>query len=162
MKNEFSTFDVIKALKIPRERLRQWMNLGFIKPTIAADGQGTKAIFTRQDAYRIELFQKLLEIGLQRKLAGQFIEKYDEPRGNHRWGESYLVIRLGARTNRDEDKYGTYFTKYIASDDQKIDLVKGFIDDEDIAADFDEQWDYIQIINLKRLEKATDRLLEKV
>jgi DNA-binding transcriptional MerR regulator len=162
MKNEFSTFDVIKALKIPRERLRQWMNLGFITPTIAADGQGTKAIFTRQDAYRIELFRKLLEIGLQRKLAGQFIESYKEPRGSHLRGESYLVIRLGTRTNRPAGKYGTYFSKCIASSDQKIDLKTGFIDDEALSAEFDDQWDYIQIVNLKRLEAATDRLLEKI
>jgi DNA-binding transcriptional MerR regulator len=162
MKDEFTTFDIIKALKIPRERLREWMKLGFIKPTIAADGQGTKALFSRQDAYRVELFRRLIQIGLQRKLAAQFIESYNEPRGNHRWGESYLCIRLGARKTKPEYKYGTYFTKYIASDDQKIDLVKGFIDDEALAAEFDDRWDYIQIVNLKRLEAATDRMLEKL
>ena len=162
MKDEFTTFDIIKALKIPRERLREWMKLGFIKPTIDADGQGTKSIFTRQDTYRVELFSQLLKMGFQRKLASKFIESYSEPRGKHRWGQSYLVIRLGARTTRNQDKDGFYFTKTIASSDQKIDLVKGFIDEEEISAELDERWDYIQIVNLKRLERETDKKLEKV
>ena len=162
MQNEFTTFDIIKALEIPRERLREWMKLGFIKPTQEADGKGTKAIFTKQDCYRVELFRQLLQMGLQRKLASQFIESYNEPRGKHKWGESYLVIRLGARRNRPEDVHGTYFTKYIASDDQKIDLAKGFIDDDRLAANFDERWDYVQLVNLKRLEQQTDMKLEKL
>lgn len=162
MKNElFSTFEIIKALNIPRERLREWMKLGFIKPTQAADGQGTRAIFTRQDAYRVELFRRLLQMGLQRKLAAQFVESYDEAGGNHRSEQRYLIIRLGTRTTRNEDEYGTYFSKCIANDDQKIDLVKGFIDDEVLAAEFDERWDYLQIVNLNRLERDADRMLDK-
>jgi hypothetical protein len=64
--------------------------------------------------------------------------------------------------SRDEGKYGTYFSKWIASDDQKIDLVKGFVDDETISADFDNRWEYLQIVNLTRLEAVTDRLLDKI
>jgi hypothetical protein len=100
-------------------------------------------------------------MGLHRKLAVQFLEKYNEPRESNPEGR-YLVIRLGARISRDEEMHGSYFTKTIANADQKIDLVKGFIDHEELAADFDGRWDYIQIVNLKRLEQATDKMLEKL
>jgi hypothetical protein len=65
-RDEFTTFDIIKALGIPRERLQDWINRDFIKPTIPAEGRGTKAIFTRSDVYKIMLFQKLIGMGFNR------------------------------------------------------------------------------------------------
>ena len=70
---EFSTFDVLKILEIERERLREWMNRGFIIPTVSAEGQGTKAVFTILDIYKIAVFKKLLEAGINRKKASDLI-----------------------------------------------------------------------------------------
>ena len=56
MIDTFSTLDIVKALRIPRERLRDWMNNGFVVPTILSQGQGTKAVFTRGDIYLVALF----------------------------------------------------------------------------------------------------------
>lgn len=56
----YSTLDVVDHLKIPRERLRDWQNRGFIQPSQKAEGQGTKALFSRLDLYGIALFKYLV------------------------------------------------------------------------------------------------------
>lgn len=77
LKQEFTTFDIIKRLQIPRERLREWMKRGFIEPTTSASGVGTKAVFTLQDVYKILLFKHLIEIGFMREVAADFIRNLD-------------------------------------------------------------------------------------
>ena len=73
---EFSTFDIVKALEIPRERLRDWMNRGFVIPTQKAQGQGTKAIFSREDVYAVALFQNLIQRGFKRKEASNIVNEW--------------------------------------------------------------------------------------
>ena len=77
MKDEFSTFDIIKALEIPRERLKDWMNKEFIRPSVPAKGQGTKAVFTLLDVYSVALFTQLITLfGVHRKFAANFVERF--------------------------------------------------------------------------------------
>lgn len=84
MEKEFSTFDVKKILDIKRERLREWMNNKFISPTQPASGVGTKAIFSILDVYKIGVFKKLVESGINRRKASAWvntnpsINNYDE------------------------------------------------------------------------------------
>lgn len=66
----YSTIDISKAFGMPRERLRDWMDRGFIKPSLPSTGQGTIAIFTTKDVYRVFLFEKLVDAGLKRQTAG--------------------------------------------------------------------------------------------
>lgn len=62
MKDEFTTFDIINKLGIPRGRLREWMNEGFIVPSVQkAEGVGTKALFDRVDIVTIVIFKHLIE-----------------------------------------------------------------------------------------------------
>ena len=75
MREKFSTLDIVKALSIPRERLRDWMNNGFVIPTISSQGQGTKAVFTRNDVYLAALFVDLLKKGFKRYNASDLIRK---------------------------------------------------------------------------------------
>ena len=74
--HEFSTFDIVKKLKIPRERLKDWMSQGFIEPTTPAEGKGTKAIFTLLDVYCLMLFKQILTFGIDRKTAAEFITRF--------------------------------------------------------------------------------------
>ncbi len=73
MREKFSTLDIVKALSIPRERLRDWINNGFIIPTISSQGQGTKAVFTRNDVYLVALFMDFLSKGFKRYNASSLI-----------------------------------------------------------------------------------------
>lgn len=72
-KHEFSTFDVMKVLDIKRERLREWMNQRFITATAPAEGVGTKAIFSILDIYKIAVFKKLIEAGMNRRRASDLV-----------------------------------------------------------------------------------------
>jgi DNA-binding transcriptional MerR regulator len=71
MKDYFSTFDLMKVFKISRPRLREWMIRGFIKPTFPSNGQGTRALFTKKDIYKVALFMRLIEVGFRRKQAAE-------------------------------------------------------------------------------------------
>ena len=73
MEKEFSTFEVMKILDIKRERLREWMIKKFISPTQSASGVGTKAIFSLLDVYRIGVFKKLVEAGINRRKASAWV-----------------------------------------------------------------------------------------
>jgi DNA-binding transcriptional MerR regulator len=70
----FSTFDVEKLLGIKRTRLQEWIDRGFIKPSQASDGKGTKALFSRSDLYGIRLFVALLDLGFNRGAAAEIID----------------------------------------------------------------------------------------
>lgn len=70
----YTTFQIIKALKIPRERLKDWMEKGFVKPSLQqARGKGTKALFSLLDVYSLALFKHLIEACyFSRDAASQF------------------------------------------------------------------------------------------
>ena len=60
-------------LNVKRERLREWVNQGFTKPTVAAQGAGTKAEFSIMDVYRIAVFKRLVEAGVNRRRAALWV-----------------------------------------------------------------------------------------
>ena len=70
---DYSTFDIEKLLGIPRLRVQDWVNRGFVTPSSPAPGQGRKATFTRKDLYGIMFFQKLLDSGFKRLAASRFV-----------------------------------------------------------------------------------------
>jgi len=93
MRDKFSTLDIVKALNIPRERLRDWMNHGFVVPTTRSEGQGTKAVFTRDDIYLVALFVDLLKKGFKRDRASDLIRKASEIlRKNGSKSVAYITI----------------------------------------------------------------------
>ena len=66
MKNIETTYTTsdIARLNIKRERLKVWMEKGWIKPSVqVAKGAGTKNLFNRLDLYIILLFKQLVEHG---------------------------------------------------------------------------------------------------
>ncbi len=89
----YSTYNIIKALDIPRERLRSWMKDEFIVPSIKADGQGTKALFNIWDVYGVAIFQDLLNTGLTRKFAGDFVGGFiDETQKDPEIRPAFLIV----------------------------------------------------------------------
>jgi hypothetical protein len=161
-RDEFTTFDIIKALGIPRERLQDWINRGFIKPTIPAEGKGTKAIFTRDDIYRIELFQKLIGMGLNRKTAScvQRVRWLFRPLKNTSTDCLRMIIKFFTK----EGKLVPEFEPYIASENTRMSLKTGQLFKLGDGADLDwqrecEEWESIIIINLDRIIQKVDMLL---
>ena len=71
---EFYASDVTKITGVKRLRLHQWIEQGFLRPSIQeASGHGTRNIYSRADLYKIALFKKLVESGLQRKRVAEII-----------------------------------------------------------------------------------------
>lgn len=70
----YSTLDIVRALNIPRERFRDWLDRGFIKPTIPSAGRGKSARFTRHDIYKIAFFRKIVDAGISRELASKMVK----------------------------------------------------------------------------------------
>jgi len=76
MAQEFTSYEVGRALKIPKERLRGWMKEEFIIPATPAEGRGTKSMFTLTDVYGVALFQDLIAWGLNRSDASNFVTEF--------------------------------------------------------------------------------------
>lgn len=108
---DFTTFDIIKLLDIPRERLQDWMNRGFIKPSIqTAQGKGTKNIFSRYNVYGIELFKRLLDFGVNREVASKFVKhligfKFEPISGKS--GGPFILMRRKDLEDKDGFQYST-------------------------------------------------------
>ena len=70
----YTTFDIQKKLNIKIDRLKDWMNRGFIEPSVQkATGQGSKNLFSLYDLYLLMLFKYLIERGFSRKDAADRI-----------------------------------------------------------------------------------------
>ena len=69
----FSTLEVCKILMLERERLREWINKGFVRPAIYNNKKW--ASFTTHYLYLIALFKMLVEYGFNRKVAANILEE---------------------------------------------------------------------------------------
>ena len=72
----FSTFEISENLNIKRTRLQEWIDKGYVTPSICrAKGKGTKALFSNQDIYHLHMFRELLDIGLNRYMAARIVRE---------------------------------------------------------------------------------------
>lgn len=149
----FSTLNVAKILKIERERLRDWIDREFIVPSIQkSKRQGDRSLFSVTDIYGIALFRMLVEnVKMSRREASVFIKKWHEhPEAN--------IENVNIMT----------FTRLQGN---KIEATWSFIDDEvtknhktyiiDIPVKFanDSPWDFILIVNFKKIKNEVDSIL---
>lgn len=68
----FSTFEIAKLFGTPRSSLQQYLDRGFISPSIEkAQGKGTRNRFSTDDLYQVRIFQKLHSVGLPQKEASE-------------------------------------------------------------------------------------------
>lgn len=156
MKTEFSTFDIVKILEIPRERLKDWMNNDFIRPTTAAQGKGTKAIFNRDSVYAVALFQKMISIGFTRKVAADFVSKgWDE---GHFENVNYITFRVQGDVGRP----------HLLTGDPDLSLKYGVVKgvggfkfpSENHPLELSDDWDYLSVINFKKLRAEVDNRIK--
>jgi hypothetical protein len=169
MKSAFSTLDIVKAFpKIQRERLRDWMNRGFIKPSVSANGQGTKASFTLQDVYGIALFQSLIDAGFNRSVASSFVKGFMMEEKNALEGGKTAYIRfkvedegkmIRVQTLVDEEWKLDYQTGVTEMGTIKMKLLSRSPRYKDIA---NRNWNIIHIVNFKNLCHEVDLALSKL
>ncbi len=167
MRDEFSTLDIVKALEIPRERLRSWMKEGFVRAAVPARGQGTKALFRRSDIYSIALFGDLLGAGFRREIAASHMQEFSKV--FHRNYELVLyrqvavpggsmmqctpVIVTGNNTFAIMTGEAS-FKGNILETIEKTEAIKSM---NDINS-----WDAFFVVNIRKLKNRVDKLLSKL
>jgi hypothetical protein len=141
---EFTTFDFEKKLGIQRNLLAQWIMLEYIVPSLTrAKGVGTKNLFSRNDAYKIVLFKKLVETGIRRDEAKYYVNINFEAVGRGTKDKEFAVIyRTDKLSGKDEG---------VIAD---IELVKGH---PTIARRSDGAWAIV--IDLLAIKEEVDRKL---
>ncbi len=159
MQNDFSTIDIQRALKIPRERFRQWIDMGFVKPSVPAAGAGTRASFKRTDVYCIAVFEYLIMRGFKRGIAARFVETLSRSVADISEC-NYLILR------RESGKVG-FFGQVLRN--AQIDFVQGtFYKESDTGKKPQngtfrpsEMWDDIFIVNFAKIRNQVDHSLGK-
>ena len=175
MRNDFSTLDIVKALSIPRERLRDWMNNGFVVPTIKSEGQGTKAIFTRNDIYLVAFFVDLLKKGFKRYRASDLIKKASGAfKRNGSKSPAFIIIYFMknqkdtilaeliydpvTRWDKIDLRWGGRISSAVTKEDEKMTLHSNDIltkDDRQMLTSTRE-WENIHVVNFKNLKQKVD------
>ncbi|MBW1771252.1 MAG: MerR family transcriptional regulator, partial [Deltaproteobacteria bacterium] len=114
----FTTFQIAEKLGIKYGRLREWIDRGFIKPSIQrAGGQGSKSLFDRVDVYAIKLFSYLIERGFSRKEAAIRI-----------WG-----MQGGDRATHEELLSSTTYVVCYMQDNLRDSPLTAFTPDEEVT-----------------------------
>ena len=155
----YSTLDVCKALGIQREKLRDWMDQGYIKPALPALGKGTIAIFTKVDVYGVALFDRLLQRGFKREAAAEYVRIFIM----HPLANEMTVALFSEKLGEDgKVEIGNHFvtgpgTLRVEIDSKLRTKVGQVGKDGRVLAHPDEQaWDYLYIVNIASLRKEVD------
>ena len=146
----YTTFEVVKKMGIRQERLREWIDRGFIIPSIQkAQGRGTKNIFSRDDLYKLGLFQYLLSISLSRKRAAEIVKYLYLSQPYLSFEPGTVVINL-----REEGLTMPYLDGKMTFDSIRIEP-KGEAIELSFKGDFDEIDSYV-VINFSKIKRRVD------
>jgi len=97
--NAFEASDIEKITGINRPRLQQWLEKGFIIPSIqVASGPGTRNIYSIEDVYKIAGIKKIIEFGFTREKAAHLVNSINTDReGIH---ILFFVHNFGSCSNK--------------------------------------------------------------
>lgn len=154
MLGRFTTFEIAKALDLKYGRLREWIDRGYIRPSIhKARRQGEKSLFSLADAYAIKLFVYLLARGFARQDAALRIQALQ-------MGDSTLLSMPYVAFYRQEGLEGADAVSLFIPDDPKdpsktitFSLCGKTADGRDV--EFDDAF----ILNFKKIRNRVDQAL---
>ncbi|MBM9514715.1 MerR family transcriptional regulator [Desulfogranum marinum] len=157
---DYRSTAICKALGIKRERLKDWIKADFIRPTVPALGQGTKAGFTKGDVYAIALFIKLLGMGFKRDFAAQLIEPVIGKAGNEIFFSRYLILTIESKGADAEETIKPHF-QWGGSMECKLEFTPSTL-----ASTTDNvgltDWDGTFVFNLVKLSATVDKALKDI
>lgn len=71
----WTTFDIEKLMGIKRNRLKEWIDRGFIKPSYQEEtSTGMKSHFNKWRLYCVKMLETLIDNGVGRDQAGKWVE----------------------------------------------------------------------------------------
>lgn len=148
----FTTFQISKNLGIAYGRLREWIDRGFIKPSIQkAEGQGSKSLFDRTDVYAIKLFSYLMERGFSRKEAANRI--WGMQGGDMAAREKLLSSTTYIVCYMQDDLRDSPLTAFIPEEKVTISLFGKTIDGKKGA------FDNALVVNFKKIRDEVNKVL---
>ncbi len=152
----YSTIDISKALGIKRERMREWMIRGFVKPSLPSTGKGTIAIFTRNDVLCVALLQKLIGMGFKREVASVHIRQLLDSRLINVL--SFIVLVYTEREGKPVVDF-----QLIASETLDLNYDQdGNVQIGPLTNISSQNWDGIHVINFLKLEDEVDAALAEL
>lgn len=137
----YTSFQIMRTLKIERNEFQNWMKGGFIKATVPSPGRGRAAKFTLNDIYTIAFFIAFFGHGFSLRhcseLAARCIPTARRPAGD------YFVLQRKFN--------GPWY-----SPEEIITTVK------DLSTIKTDSWDTLLVINIKRIRDDVDKALSKM
>ena len=155
-----STLKVCKALDMNRERLRDWMLQGHIKPTQTVEQHGSKAGFTDSDVVGIALFKKLVDLGFKRALIADLLKDYIGVEGGFLHMASYLVFRIESNEEGGRNIISRLFSGEEGKLTINLEPNKIILNEKpDVSAT---HWEDFHTINLCKIQHEVLAALEKI
>jgi hypothetical protein len=154
----FTTWDIQKKLEIKRDRLKEWLALGYIKPSIQqSEGVGTKNLFSRSDLYLIGLLDALIHFQVPRVTAAVAITgvKGLEKVNPEILKDLYYINLIGIQDTDDEMSFEVSF---IIKPKSATKPPTPSMNEEEVEK-WREKFDYILTVNFMKLRIKIDRLL---
>ena len=162
---KYRTLGICKALGIERERFRDWVKArpGFIRPTLPARGQGTKAGFTLGDVYAIALFKRMTETGFKRELAAEIVAKFmGVASGNPMEFIQYLLCIVKTNPENGEQDTTIFMTmRGDGRDTLDININSKTIEFDGQTSSNGSDWEGVFMFNIIQLRQSVDSALNK-
>jgi hypothetical protein len=152
MKTSFTTFEICHILHIPWRRFREWQDRGFMEPSIkAADGAGSKALFSIDDLRLCAVALTLIDSGTPRDHS--FFWAKEIITTKNFWNRDYLtfkvrfirkVERVNGRTGKaDKKRLDLFAGLEISTENFRNISLKSGLDAPDI----------LLVLNLKKIKE---------
>ena len=178
LEQTFSSFEIMRALHIEKEKLRDWIERGFIRASKPSPGRGKPAAFSVKDIYGLALFMELLSYGFSRERASHLADTYrhsievdvsdvDED-GNiaEFWtlDDQYAADFILFHRKTDFDGNPIINARTLTNDKERISLRTGWPTAKNIKpeAEIKKYWDSLLIINYKKIRDMVDEALRKL
>lgn len=146
MKQEFTTFDIAKILGIKRNCIQPWIDGSFIVPSIQkSTRRGTKNIFSREDLYRIRLFQQLLDSGISRGEASIYAK-----------GINFRNVGPG----KNDFKYEVYYRRKMKEGKDSGIFTDMNLEKEEPKIILGDKYSYAFVVNLLLIKEEVDKLVD--
>ena len=141
MEQTYTTMEIEQLYGIPRARSKEWISRKYISPSYqTASGRGTRHLFTRNDLYVIVLYQKILELGISREMAGSFVQ--------------WFFFEYGDYTSMIEKDLRYLVITKVAPSGEEPEIHPQLL--KEIPKDIPITFEYILAINLENIKENVD------
>lgn len=151
---EYQLKDLMWVVEITAPRVQVWLEKGWVRPSVqVASGYGTRNIYSRGDLYLVALFRQVVDMGLQRQRAGDFLARLGDERIRYGLTEPrhdrVLTKRWAYYLYAGEDSYAGYANDLPRHPITKAGRYVDIIEIEDV--------DTVIAVNLAMIRARIDR-----